>query len=554
MKTRLIFLTLLLLLLMGCDHHDHGHDHDSHQSHNSNAATIGDMDDFSDIEIHDDHGHEHDDHGHESEHDHGHGDEASVTITNFSEKTELFVEFPALVVGQESMFAAHLTILDTYKPVTIGTVTVTLTGGGVADEVFRITTNKADGIFRPVVIPQHPVQRNVILELDSEGLSSIHQLGMYTVYPSQALALADVKHEEDQEESISYLKEQQWQVDFAVAKTAQKSLRASVQAVGVLRPAAEREAYLSAASTGHVQKQGKFPHVGMTVKQGQVLANIVPYLGTGGDLATLKAALDKARSEFQLAQHERVRLQKLWKQKAVPEHRLHEAESAEAVTKAEFEAADRRYKQSTGGQQRNNGIPVRAPISGVLAKVSAAPGKYVHEGDELFHIVDLERLWLQINVPEVELSRLQQPTGAWFSIEGFADIFNTENLNGRLVAQGGIIESVSRTAPLIFEFDNHQQRLRSGMFSNTRVFTGEVAEGVVVPQSAVYDDGGQEVIYVMLGGESFERRMVRLGIREAGNVIVKSGVEAGEWVVSKGAYQVRLASASPAEAGHGHAH
>ncbi len=75
-----------------------------------------------------------------------------------------------------------------------------------------------------------------------------------------------------------------------------------------------------------------------------------------------------------------------------------------------------------------------------------------------------------------------------------------------------------------------------------------------MPSSAIFDDGGQEVVYVMIGGETFQRRIVRLGIREADWVQVLSGVEPGERVVSRGAYLLRLASAAPLEAGHGHAH
>jgi multidrug efflux pump subunit AcrA (membrane-fusion protein) len=92
------------------------------------------------------------------------------------------------------------------------------------------------------------------------------------------------------------------------------------------------------------------------------------------------------------------------------------------------------------------------------------------------------------------------------------------------------------------------------MFANVRVFTGEARLGLTVPDSAVFDDAGQTVVYVMLGGESFQRRIVRLGIRDTDRVQVLSGVEPGERVVSRGAYLLRLASSAPLEVGHGHAH
>jgi multidrug efflux pump subunit AcrA (membrane-fusion protein) len=62
------------------------------------------------------------------------------------------------------------------------------------------------------------------------------------------------------------------------------------------------------------------------------------------------------------------------------------------------------------------------------------------------------------------------------------------------------------------------------------------------------------VAYVMVEDEAFERRPLRLGLRSHGWVEVLEGVAAGERVVAKGAYEVRLASASGAVPAHGHAH
>ena len=518
---------------------DHGHDHDDDHRHGHD----------------DDHGHDHDDDhgGHDDDHGHGH-DEATVVVTHFTEVSELFVEFPALVMGQASPFAAHLTRLDSYTPVASGTVTVTLSGGGAPDEQFSVATPSIPGIFRPIALPQHPVQRHVTVRLQGEGLDTLHDLGTFTVFPSQALALAGQDEEEHHDDTIAFLKEQQWQVDFALSEATQRPLRASVRATGTLRARADGEAYLSATTTGHLATAKAFPYPGMAIKRGQLLATISPQLGTASDLAAVQASLDKAHSEYQLAIHERERLEKLWALKAIAEHRLHEAQSAEEVAKAEFDAAERRYTQARGGKQPGSGVPVLAPIGGVLAQVQTAPGRYVNEGEPLFHIVNLDRLWLESRIAEVDVGRLSQANGAWFTVEGFDQTFNTFELNGRGIALGGVVDPVNRTVPLILEFDNPGQALRVGMFANVRVFTGETRDAVSVPTSAIYDDGGQEVVYVMLGGESFERRIVQPGLRDGGHVEIKSGLEPGERVVSRGAYFVRLASASPAEAGHGHAH
>jgi len=555
MKKPILPITLFsIIVLAGCNENSLTHKHEEGKTETVStsipAIADEDLNDFGDIIIEEKHDHK------ESDDHQAHGDsDSTIVITQFGNATELFVEFPAFVMGQDSPMAAHLTFLENYKPISTGKVSVVLTGGGAEDEMFSIENPTTPGIFRPVISPKHLVKRNVRLRLQNDHIDETYELGEFTVYPSQALATADTKSSHEPHDAISYLKEQQWQVDFAITRSKIAQVKASIKATGTLRPRADGEVYLSATSAGHLQSSGRFPYPGMHVERGQLLAKITPRLGAGDDLATLKAAMEKAKSKFQLAEHEHQRLAKLWKQKAIAEHRLHEAESEESVARAEFDAAKRRYKQSTGGKQStSSGIPVLAPISGVLAQVNIAPGQYVHEGDALFHIVNVDKLWLETRIAGADLGKLTQPSGAWFNLEGYNNSFNTADINGHMVSMGAVVDPVSRTAPLIFEFKNVEQNLSVGLFANVRVYTGESSQGVVIPASAVFDDGGQNIVYVMLSGESFQRRVVRLGIRDGEMIEILSGVEANEYVVSRGAYMVRLASASPAEAGHGHAH
>jgi cobalt-zinc-cadmium efflux system membrane fusion protein len=51
------------------------------------------------------------------------------TLTQFTDKTELFLEFPPLVVGQPATLAAHLTRLADFKPIAQGKLTIVLAGG-----------------------------------------------------------------------------------------------------------------------------------------------------------------------------------------------------------------------------------------------------------------------------------------------------------------------------------------------------------------------------------------------------------------------------------------
>jgi membrane fusion protein, heavy metal efflux system len=540
--TRWILTLVLAGLLVGCDYFPHGHNADG--SHL--RGQVGD------------HGGAHDDHGGGDEGGHGH-EPGAIAVTHFTAQTELFVEYPALIVGEQSAFAAHLTYLSDFTPVAAGTLSVRLSGGG-AEEAFSVDAPSIPGIFRPLAIPTQAGERSLKLELNTPDLTVIHDLGTVTVYPDKHAAEAAREPEQDSNGEISLLKEQQWKVDFATAEVSTRGLRASIAATGIIRARSDGEALVSAPAAGHLLPGTAFPRLGTRVEAGDTLALIAPRVAGEVDVVSLELALQRARSALNLAAGERKRLADLVAQQAAPEKRLNEAKNAEHVARAELDAAEQRLKQyqrtlDASGSGKTSAITVRAPMAGILAEIRVAAGSFVQEGQAMFHLVETDRLWLEAKVAEADLGRLGTPSGAWFEVEGFAQTFEIKAADGgKLVAAGNVVDAVSRTAPFVFEFANTDHALRVGMFAQVHIWTGEAVESVALPVRALVDEAGQDVAYVMLGGESFERRVLRLGVREGGYVEVKSGIQAGERVVTRGAYLVRLAAASPAEAGHGHAH
>ena len=77
---------------------------------------------------------------------------------------------------------------------------------------------------------------------------------------------------------------------------------------------------------------------------------------------------------------------------------------------------------------------------------------------------------------------------------------------------------------------------------------------LAIPDSAIVDDAGRAIAYVMIEGEAFERRPIRLGVRSNGWTEVLEGIAAGEHVVTRGAYEIKLQSAAGSVPAHGHVH
>ena len=484
-------------------------------------------------------------------HEHGGGN----AITHYTAAAELFVEFPLLVKGEEAAFAAHLTRLADFKAVAEGKVTVTLSGGGQPDEYAQAGVGKTPGIFRAALKPQHAGMRRLTLQLVAPGLSSTHDLGEVEVFADHKNAdkVAKASKAESADAGIKFSKEQQWQIDFANSPVVERELRESIAVTATLRPRTAGEAQIAAPGAGLLRAApGGFPQVGMKIAAGQIVAYLAPKLGGETDVATLNLAVQRARIELAQATQERERLEGLLAVEAIAAKRVTEARHRERLVQAELSAAQQRTATFQGGA---GGIALKSPIAGTVVAVNGSAGAAVSEGQMIVHVAMLDKLWLEARVPESDLGRIGTPSGAFFKLDGAVDTTVLEvGRNARLIAFGGMVDKDTRTVPAIFEFDNANGALRAGMQVQARLYTGRSAKGIGVPASALIDDGGQTVVYVQKEGEVFERRMVAPGLRDGDWVAIKSGIVAGERVVSKGAYQVRLAATQPATMGHGHAH
>lgn len=513
--------------------------------------------------------HGHDDHGQGGaagdDHGHGHGHEgASEVVTLWGARTQLFVEFPALVVGEDSPFAAHLTRLQDHFAIDGGTVTVELSGGDLPVERFAVEGPTVAGIFRPIAHPAQPGQRLVTLRLDSSAASESHEMGEFTVYGSREAADAAAPAEVE-DGSISYLLEQQWKVPFRVERIEARPMRPQIPAFAELAVPQDAVAMVAAPRSGRLTPAaGRYPLVGEHIDAGAPLFALTAAPQQNVDPAVLELDIDRAAISVQAARREVNRLTPLVEQGVVARRRLDAAKTMLETAQAELQNA-RRRKSNLAGAQRLDGdtdrLDVPSPISGSLTELFAVSGAWVAEGERLARIVDRDRLWLDVGVPEAYVGRLGDISGAWFQLAGAAGAGGAAGADsifevGRdaLLLLGAEVDADKRTLLVRFALDNARREL----FAGTKILAHLVVDApkltAAVPTDAVVDDSGTDVIYVQTGGESFERRVVTLGIRDGSYVELLKGAVPGEWVVSRGAWSVKLASGSTEAIGHGHAH
>jgi membrane fusion protein, heavy metal efflux system len=487
------------------------------------------------------------------------GELPTLDVTRWTEKTELFMEYPPLVAGETALYAVHLTRLSDFTAMTAGRPRVEFTPeSGGAPILLQGNEPSRPGVFRVEGASPPAGRYRWALIVDAPGLADRHDLGTVTVFRDEAAAVADAeKHAEEDATAITYLKEPQWTNGFGTAQATEADVRRAIRVPAVIEPLTGGEAVVSAPADGRFTT-ASLPSIGTRVTAGQELGRLQPRASeNGGDRATLAATVAEAQAALEAARAELTRSERLLADKAVPARRVEEAQRAVTVAEARSTAAQARLEQrdealrTGGGTASGNSFVLRAPIAGVVAEVFAALGASFDEGAPLFRIVRTDRVELQAHVPASEAPIGSDITELAIEIPGRADplVLSSDHMH-----HAGIIDPKTRALPVQFHVDNRGGQLLIGQTATAILYTGKSQRMTTVPKDAVLMEAGRPYVFVQTGGESFSRRYIEIATRDGDLVGVRSGVKPGDRVVTRGAYDVQLASAASGLPAEGHVH
>ena len=314
-----------------------------------------------------------------------------------------------------------------------------------------------------------------------------------------------------------------------------------------------REALVSAWMAGQVDAISVRP--GDDVRRGGLLGTVQsPELGEA--IAAYRAA--RARDDAADARLER--LQRLEAQGVSSRSQVLEAEASHSEAEGALEAAEERLRilgvdPSIGdphkGEHYVSHVPLRSPIAGKVLRANAAVGRNVNPGETLFHVGDLSRVWLLVDVYERDLGRVRQDQPVSFTVAAWAG----ETFQGTVEQVGDWVEPEARTVEVRVVVDNPDGRLKPNMFASaTLSIEAEGTEsGVALPAGAITELEGRPVVFVQTGEGRFEARPVIVTDRSATEALVTSGVAPGDPVVIDGAFALK-SELEKSELGEGHAH
>lgn len=477
------------------------------------------------------------DHGH----DHEEGGLEPLAYTLYTGKTELFVEFKPLVVGSKSSFAAHFTRLgETFLPLREGKVSVSLIIGenGIRN---RADSPASPGIFRLALIPNTAGKGKIVFDIENKDYSDRIVIDDITVYADEASALND-QQESAVSDVIVYLKEQAWKVAFANVPVVKTAFSDIIKTNGQILSAPGDERLVTANASGIVQFAGNKTIAGSAVSSGTNLFTI-----SGGNIAegNIDVVYKEAKSRYETAKTDYERAAELVKDNIISQKDFSQAKLAFENAETIFNAIAKNYSA--------NGQRINSPMAGFVKNILVSEGQYVAAGTPLAIISQNKKLILQANVSQRYFGKLPSIISANFKTAGAETVFDTQKLNGKIISFGKSASANSPFIPITFEIDNIGN-LIAGSVAEVYLKSSPLPDALVVPLSSLMEEQGNFYVYVQLGGESFQKREVQPGASDGVNVQLISGVEEGERVVNKGAYQIKLSSASGALPAHGHEH
>lgn len=482
----------------------------------------------------------------------------TLDVTSWTGKTELFMEHPPLVAGQTIRFAVHLTRLADFSALNAGRPAIEMTPqAGGSPVTLPGSDPLRPGAFRVEgTMPPAGKYRWALL-VAAPGLSDRHDLGVTTVFGDAATATADAERQPEKDAAaIAYLKEQQWTNPFSTAQVREGDVRSAIRVPAAIEPVTGGDAIVSAPADGRFAANG-LPAVGDRVSAGQVLGRLEPRLAEGGDdRASLVAAVSEAQTALEGAKADHARAERLLAERAVPARRVEDARRVTSIAEARLTSAQARLSQrdevlrNGGGAASGNAFALRAPIAGRVAEVYAALGASFDEGAPLFRIVRTDRLELRAQVPPSQ-APLPRVSALALEVPGRAEPIV---LVPQHVHDAGVIDPKTGALPVQIEVENRGGQLLVGQVGTAVIYTGQTQRVPVVPKAAVLMEAGRPYVFVQIGGESFTRRYVEIASRDGEVVGIRSGVVPGDRVVTRGAYEVQLASAAKGLPAEGHVH
>ncbi|MCA9013660.1 MAG: efflux RND transporter periplasmic adaptor subunit [Planctomycetaceae bacterium] len=195
---------------------------------------------------------------------------------------------------------------------------------------------------------------------------------------------------------------------------------------------------------------------------------------------------------------------------------------------------------------------IRAPFDGTVLAKNVVIAQRVGTDTEMFQIADLSSVWIEADIYQKDLPRLQQlGETLHFRAPLLTEIDDGHSHEARIFYKGDVLDEQTRTMRLRAVLDNPDRHLKPGMFVEVQLPGETIDDVLVVPVSAVQTGDDRSFVFVHKAGDEFERRDVSFGATSNGMIQISEGLKPGEKVVIEGGFSLK-SELMKGQISHGH--
>ncbi|MFP3928882.1 MAG: efflux RND transporter periplasmic adaptor subunit [Desulfobacteraceae bacterium] len=257
------------------------------------------------------------------------------------------------------------------------------------------------------------------------------------------------------------------------------------------------------------------PKEGDSVEKGDLLAKV--------DVSSLKAALDRAEAAFNLAEEVYQRRLRLHKKALIAQEDLDRARTERNLAEGDLRQARVEYERGF----------IRAPISGAVNELFVDRGEFIGRGDPLAELVNVDRIKMNVDVPEMDVRYMEKGRDVEVRIDAFPD----RRLSGKVGFVAFKADPAAKTFKIQVLVENPDGEIRPGMIGRVAFLRRVVPEALTAPLFAVLDKGGERVVYVEEDGTA-HARTVSLGVIDGDRVQITQGLSPGDRLIIRGHTEV----------------
>ena len=316
------------------------------------------------------------------------------------------------------------------------------------------------------------------------------------------------------------------QKNMAIADNSSRELDVTPVTITVVAPVSirdvvflpgETEAYedvkVAANAAGRVEWIG--PREGQTVKKDELLAKI--------DVSAHKAALEHAEAACDLANDLCERRRRLYANKIIAKEELDQSETQLKLALTDLEQIKVRY---------NHGFP-KSPIAGIVNYLYVDVGEYADIGKPIADIVNIDRIKINVRVPELDVRFVKIGQQTPLKIDAFPD----RSLIGTIDFVSFKADHATKTFLVRSIIDNPGHDIRPGMIGRVAFVRRVIADAVAAPLFTLVDKGGERIVFVEKDGVA-QSRTISIGVIEGDRVQVTAGLNPGDHLIVKGHTEV----------------